>query len=220
MSEVELTWFEAWAVHHGTVFGLSESETPTLLSWEGALGATAEELYSATAALATNPRQFGESEARFAGKLTLHLTLLVSQIREQRSAAVSQQADPRDTLGTCTLCSSSGWVIVPHPNGLADGEWVPQRKARGGASYYTVAVLCSCALGRWMGQHRKSAGLTLQQYDRLNPRWPIQVARREREEAAYREAVLPVATSPEQQRYQQSLDGFIAGLQARMKGVG
>jgi hypothetical protein len=67
---------------------------------------------------------------------------------------------------------------------------VPIDAARGGASYYTMAVLCRCALGQWVFEHNQEhlrervpgkRVLTLGEYERRNPRWRVQLEQRRRE---------------------------------------
>ena len=184
-----LSWFEAWAENYATVFGLRDAgDLAGLLAWEPVLAATAVELRDATAWLVANPRALGTSEGRYAGKLALHLAALQARLRDCRAVRYQRTVDARerDDRGTCTLCGGSGRVVVPHRAGVQGDNWVPLTVARGGPSYYTEAVLCSCALGNWFGSRmeaEKRPGPFVE-YEAINPAWRVQMAARLVQQAA------------------------------------
>ena len=175
-------WYARWAAVYAEVFGLNdEADLRTLLAWEEALGAGESELFAAGEWLTANPGAFGRTEARFAGRLAMHLGALQYALREGKAIAYRRELASVQEQGTCVLCSGSGRLIVPHLSGVRDGAWVPMKVARGGATYYTMAVWCACRLGRWLeGQQNAKWGtmLNIDQYARKNPGWESQSARR------------------------------------------
>jgi hypothetical protein len=155
-----------------------------LLAWENALSATAEELDGATAWLAANPQAFGHSRAAYGGKMLLHLDVLQGRLREQRALVYAAPGGADDPRGTCTLCGGAGRVVVPSPAGVSGGEWLPTKTTRGGPTYYTCAVLCRCPVGAWLGGRMGDRDmLSLADYERANPRWRVQLAKRARQQA-------------------------------------
>lgn len=73
-----------------------------------------------------------------------------------------------DDCGTCSTCFGAGMVSVPSLKALALGSWGTQ------------AVLCHCALGRWMGTRQGGDGpdrtprsrlMTLEEYSVRNSNW-------------------------------------------------
>ena len=181
-------WYARWAKLYAEVFGLrDEGDLRALLAWEDALSASEGDLYASSDWLAANPAAFGTTDARFAGRLAMHLGALRVALREQRAIAYRRELSEIDRHGTCTRCGNTGRVVVAHVSGVRGGEWVPLKVARGGAHYYTMAVWCPCRLGRWLeGNHDQKHGamLHLEQYERANPQWEEQVERRRREQAA------------------------------------
>ena len=182
-----MPWFGEWVKHHATVFGLhAEADVMTLLSWEPlfvAAGYTSGDLHAATDWLAVNaPPKFR----------TEHLGAIQSRIRDTRAVAYRAEMNAGgEDRGTCTLCGGTGRVVVPHVAGVRDGQWVPIDAARGGASYYTMAVLCRCALGAWVLAHNEEhlrervpgkRLVTLGEYEQRNPRWRVQREQRRREQ--------------------------------------
>src|SRR5262249_33508165 len=131
--------FAAWAERHSRTFGLTDSEKPTLQSWEPlfeTVGATSEDLQEATSYLAVNQQCFTNSETRFLGKLPMHLALLQCRIREQRAIQEKKSLSESSMMGTCLTCGNTGRVIVPRLQSVKDGQWRPQRICRN-TTYYT-----------------------------------------------------------------------------------
>jgi hypothetical protein len=88
--------------------------------------------------------------------------------------------------GTCCDCGGSGWVVVPHLDGVDRGEWCKLQAGGGRPSYYTVAVLCTCPLGgaRAHGYDQDARPMRMVYYAVKNPHWREQMReRRERERA-------------------------------------
>lgn len=174
-------WFVTWAEKHALTFAMNDDAfLQTLLSWEdlfAAAGYSREDLASATTALATSGVQLQRWD---------HLAAITKHVRE-RKAVERRDAPPDDPRGKCATCEGTGFVVVPHPEGVVEGEWVPQKVARGGATYYTVAVHCHCPLGRWFHGRRTGAGSkyqgtwTLAAYEEKNPRWRVQIEARRQE---------------------------------------
>lgn len=178
--------FTEWAFHHSKIFGLTEAETRTLLSWEEIFfDYLPDELTRATTELARTPGAFAED--RFAGKMAMHLAAIQRRVKDFRAIAYRKRVDEtRLDQGTCLICSGTGRVIVPHAKGISGGRWVPIKTARGGACYYTMAVLCHCGLGRWIeGQgDPEKREWRLEEYAAFNPGWPGQMLSRDQEQRA------------------------------------
>ena len=178
--------FSEWVSHHATVFGLTaESDTRTLSAWLPVFstgGHTVEDLFAVTDYLAAHPEALNREE-RFSGKLACHLAAILDRLKEIRAIVYQKDVKAHEhERGTCTLCSGSGYVIVPHPKAVHDGQWVPVKTARAGPSWYTAAVLCTCALGRWVGEHVKEEKrpMSLEYYTQaINPYWREHMAQRQ-----------------------------------------
>lgn len=170
-------WFIAWCKHHAKTFALAdEAFLATLASWEDVFvtaGYSADELHAATQGLAMSGRTLARWD---------HLAAITARIRAARAveyaSGEAKAAQDGPSASTCTLCDGTGYVIVPHPLGVALGEWVPINTTRNGGSYYTAAVSCSCALGRWKQDRLepKERSMSLSRYAALNPRWQVQLA--------------------------------------------
>jgi hypothetical protein len=176
--------FEQWAQRHAEIFGMtSEAELKSILAWRDlfdAAGYRSDELEAATRYLALRPAELAAGDERFGGKMLMHLAAVQRRIIDCRALIYrADVAEIEQTRGTCTLCSGSGRVIVPHRLAIEFGEWMPIKVARGGlgATYYQ-AVLCTCPLGRWVGahitkdEHRPSR---LEDYEKENPAWRWQL---------------------------------------------
>jgi len=189
-------WYESWVARHVQAFGLSNQDCDAMMSWCDrylALGYTAHELNAATDSLIANP---GDLTTSFVGRVVAHLTAIERHIRLARSVnyrrevEANYQEQHHGDQGACTRCGGSGRVVVPHLLSVVDNVWRPIQVARGGASYYTQAVLCSCALGHWFGERtvlmdrdgKQQRMMSLEHYQALNPFWQGQIARREQEE--------------------------------------
>lgn len=145
-----------------------------------------------------------------------HLKALVGILHELDAERAAEGSDrPADVLGTCDRCGGTGRVTVPHPRCLREGRWLPLRLTRGGSAvYYTCAVTCTCALGRWYqqratvrrdGQTRGQMGL--EEYTTLNPRWDVQLALRAEQEERVR-TLAPARKSA----FSEALDALLARL--------
>jgi len=98
--------------------------------------------------------------------------------RDQRAkAALARTPNGPDVL-RCPLCQWTGWVLVPHPSCVANGQWLPP--------FRTCAVACTkCGPGQrafdalGVGKEPRRP-LTLESYEwRVNPAWREQLAARE-----------------------------------------
>lgn len=177
--DLEMRSYLAWSAKYAALVGWRSDDvemSKRFLAWSDyfqAAGYTVAMLEMATPlVLAMTPApQFAKQ----------HLDALRAQIEniravEYRREVALQEEDPR---GRCVTCSNTGRVIVPHHMGVRSGEWVPMKVARGGASFYTEAVLCPCPLGRWFGEHSRLARpgqpeqqmMTLATYEQVNPDW-------------------------------------------------
>lgn len=187
--------FVGWAQHHSEVFGLTNEEFNTVLSWERyfvANGFHHHDLEEATRVLAADPpfmvRMAGE--AKYLGKTTVHLAALEKFMRDGMARTFQRQAETyASEHGDCTVCSGTGRVVVPHHASIKRGQWAPIRVGKLPPYFATCAVMCSCALGKWMadkqggpirGTNRKTPrALSLELYENLNPDWHRQLAARD-----------------------------------------
>ena len=180
------TEFHLWADNHAATFGMTpEKHAETFVAWRKVFEAakyTAAELAEATTFLAAN------NPPRWAPE---HLAGINARIRDRRAVEYRKKTDVQERdRGVCTLCSGTGYVVVPHLQGVRDGNWVPVRATRSLPSYYTVAVLCRCQLGLWVGGRMSPDKLpmSIDRYERQNPRWRDQLMARHREMSASVEA--------------------------------
>ena len=198
--------FKAWCKQHAALFGAVEAVS--FLAWRRvfeAAGYTAAELAEASDWLALNrlPRWPNE-----------HLAGITVRIKDRRAVEYRREVQVSDDgeLGTCTLCGGSGRVIVPHRLGVRNASWVAIRLTRGLASHYTEAVLCRCALGRWVGSRifsEEQRPSTLADYEKINPHWPEQMRARQKEMlAAVDAAGVPESAEEVQRMLVQRLRGL------------
>ena len=178
------------------MFGIrDDADLRTIMSWRFVFSATRTseaEMKAASLWLARNVGVLGEVKERFGGKMTMHLSAIQRALREVRALdqdRLDQRVQEQESrLGTCVICGSSGYVSVPHPKHVENGEWRPVRMCRGGSgpTYYTCAVLCSCARGRWKADHQAEGWrqMTLEQYHGSNPDWRQQLEERAEERRA------------------------------------
>lgn len=178
------------------MFGLSDIDVRAMGTWLDLFAAadyTAAELNKASDAIAYNPSLVAKSigGAMFLGKLAGHLASIRHAIRELRAVEYQRDEDRRygpdgEDRGTCTRCQGTGRVIVPHLCGVNGRVWSPTRIARGGAIYYTMAVLCPCPVGLWYAGHTDSdrCPMRLEAYAAKNPAWQAQLAQRDEERRA------------------------------------
>lgn len=175
--------YDAWAQRHATAFGWTgEADLKMLAAWYEVLGPeNPDDLHEATnRILRTDYPSFARD----------HLKAILAQIRllKAERALVGSRVASEGDRGSCAKCGGSGRVIVPHPRSVVDGEWVPLALTRGGAQYYSACVCCSCGLGRWYHEHgslrvegRERRMMTLEEYEQINPRWPIHLGVRQAE---------------------------------------
>lgn len=107
-----------------------------------------------------------------------HCDRLKERVLSQR--VLSRSVGPRpDDPGTCCLCGGSGMVSVPGCAGLVTRSGAT---LDGAEPWSLFAVLCRCALGRWLRprQGDENRRLTLDDYEKLNPDWRQQLERRGR----------------------------------------
>ena len=213
-------WYAAWSEEYARMFGIrDDADLRTIMSWRFVFSATRTseaEMKAASLWLARNVGVLGEVKERFGGKMTMHLSAVQRALREVRALdkdrIEARQREQETRLGSCTTCGSSGMVTVPNPKHVEGGEWRPVRIARGGSgpSYYTCAVLCSCALGRWkadrQGERRQ---MTLEQYHAENPDWRQQLEERAEERRA--EATATPAPDEWRRCVQAVMDRFFSG---------
>lgn len=182
-------WFEEWAGRHGSIFGLNNEEMTAALAWEDlftACGYVASELAEATDELAKNPSRISLAVGRGShpGKMALHLAAIHGVCRDLKAVVYHRQTNEHERdRRTCTTCGGSGAISVPHLSGVTDGQWRPVKVGRASPTYYTCAVTCHCALGRWCNERRPANRRLpeLSWYDAKNPAWQIQMARHKRE---------------------------------------
>lgn len=143
-----MDWYESWVLDHCRTFAITLPEwTAAFLSWRSALvglGATEVELREATR------RCLGDSpKPQFPAD---HLDAVQRHVGAQKSATRRRAAERQldDGPGVCSYCGSTGWLAVPHPRFVIDGEWKPARyhEATGLPIHVTSAVTCTCPRGR------------------------------------------------------------------------
>jgi len=180
-----MTDYDLWLKHHCTVFGIYEpAHVRTVKSWEPiftAAGWLLPDLFLCTDWLAMH------APPRFLGD---HLAALRNRMTELKAVSLRElDADP--AYSACVKCDGTGRLIVPHLLGIIGDEWRPVRGATPTPQYYTCAVRCDCSRGRFGNFTGRGANgdiplMTLAEYERANPHWHRQLARRaamHREEA-------------------------------------
>lgn len=187
-------WFTEWVKAYAVRFGMdSEPEVKTLLSWRELfvvqLGYSRDEMFLASDAVATSlpvPRFRNEHLDRLQSAVQKARRETLVARRETEAAFAVEQSE-------CRLCLGCGWVSVPHPRDVVDGEWLGK---------HTLGVTCHCALGRLEqqrhdeftskprpGEHRvRAKAITLEEYEGHCPQWQLQVKRKEAAERAVRKA--------------------------------
>ena len=169
--------FSEWARRHCTVFGLLDPrQVGMVASWQAlfdAAGYTAAELNEATSWLATHaPPEFPSQ----------HLGAVQQRVRSQRATEIKRREDDPDH-GSCPLCAGGGLVVVPDVRGVVGGRWVGIKGGSRGATFPTHAALCKCSRGRFLNctNGRGERLIDLATYEAVNPSWPAQMARRDKE---------------------------------------
>lgn len=156
---MQKSW-DDWAEHHAVLFGLrSDDDTAMLVEWSNLFrvaGWLPEQAWSATDWLALNNPPRYRSD---------HLALLVQRMKQQRQQHSAAPPDEDERFGHCMECRGCGRVSVPNPKAVAQGGWS------------TMAVACSCALGRWYQDSSGIMGLTAYQF--AYPNWRQQLAQHE-----------------------------------------
>lgn len=169
--------YQEWAAHHATVFGFRDDDVSMIAAWYEILGVYGiEELRSATAAIAASQEHPAWPRN--------HLAAVVRQIASARARSFAGEsvAARQPDRGSCDDCGGTGRVSVPHPRALEDGKWIPLVLTRSGCPvYYECAVFCHCGLGAWYRQHNRN-GLTIEQYEQINPHWKSQLRARRSED--------------------------------------
>jgi hypothetical protein len=172
--------FDLWAIDYCNLFRLKpESLIGTLETWFEAFDAnhcTTNELKLALAAMRRNPPEYDREHFRV---LSLH----VRHLRAEQSAAMVRAASQpkEEEYGICDLCGSTGWVTVPHPRCVREGDFWPP--------HYELAVYCRCGLGRWfydnhsdmreaMRRQGRTPGVSIDVYEAWNPKWREQLEHR------------------------------------------
>jgi hypothetical protein len=178
--------YQAWAIRHGRLFGLSGDGTIDLILEWGELfrlsGYSAGELHEATTWLATNGQR-GLFPAD-------QMQAVRDRVRAHREDERPKAPPPEHERGNCTLCGSTGRVIVPDARCLT--RWPD---VIGG----TTAVLCRCPLGLWFQSQNKRGQLALGEYEREVPHW--------RELMAQKDAFLAQRGKVESQRQRLNATG-------------
>lgn len=188
MTSVE---FVSWAEGYCKVFGLSNEEAETVLSWEPYFLATqwhADDLAEVTKAFVANPKKIADlaGDSKYLGKMAKHLSAIESYVRDQSACTLGQTLPVyADKHGSCLVCRNTGFVVVPHLKSVRAGRWVGVKNNENDRAHMaTCAVLCSCALGRWKANRESGTRhggktvlkhMTLETYEGHNPGWREQV---------------------------------------------
>ena len=180
--------FARWAERHATTFGIaSHEEIATIQAWERVFTACAyeaDDLEQATDNLAANADLLARSDEKFLGRMSMHLAAIQRTIRQARAIAYAGKRSRYEAeMGECVHCSGTGRVVVPHIASVRDQKWEPMNVGSA-PSWYTMAVLCTCSLGKWFAEHTpklppEKTVLTLDAYERANPDWRDQLAARQ-----------------------------------------
>jgi len=174
-----------WALRHRALFGLNTPEEIDMITEWAALfaleGLMPDELLQASEWLLLAP-----GAPRFRTEQPAALVARVRHNRKQLERSPPPPAD--DPHGTCSLCDSTGLVTVPCRRlDRHTGEW----RMPGPPGWFgTMAVTCTCALGRWKRERTRLklmiAGtviyedrrpMGLDEYEVLTPDWRQELAR-------------------------------------------
>ena len=142
--------FKAWGKLHTTMFGMDEPDKAMVASWRSALDSYSfEELKAASIELLSEAPTFRNEHVS-------GLFRILGLKRARQTAAFAAQFDYKSV--SCGVCQNTGYVLVPHPECVKDGEFV-----QGPGGYKgTAVVTCSCHVG----------GRKLQSFDEA-PRRPL-----------------------------------------------
>ncbi|VTR92793.1 unnamed protein product [Gemmata massiliana] len=183
-------WFAQWVVSYGRAFGISAELTDTMLRiWWPAFHMARFVEADFTRALpalvgAENPPNWPRE----------HLGAVNRALRaakDQRTRRAPEPSGSGRPEARCAWCGGDGWVSVPHPKYLANGEWV--------APHPTVTPACTrCDRGERSYQahcetaaaERRPGPMTIDQYEKLvGTAWAEIVARHEQAQRLMARAV-------------------------------
>jgi hypothetical protein len=127
----------AWVDQHVTMFGMNKEDIAMVASWRSALDAySPAELKAASIELL-------KLAPTFRNEHVSGLFRILGLKRAQQTKAFAAQRDDEYTGMRCSLCQQTGFVLVPHPQCVKDGEFI-----QGPGGYKaTAAVTCSCHVG-------------------------------------------------------------------------
>lgn len=197
--------YEEWALDYCRRLGVSSvSIGEAIMSWGpallGGLRLTIADLQHATNAIIAGQGKTPQWPAD-------HLDAIKAaaiQASQARIAAESQRetmsGHSSGGLGVCNYCGETGLVLVPHPNWIRDGEWVPYtRSGIGRPLYHHTHVYCRCrrgerchtsAVDRKTNNGTPDPLCTLSRYETAyNAAWMEHMQERDRDEAALQDAI-------------------------------
>jgi len=119
------------------MFGMNEADIAMVVSWRNALDSySLAELKAASIELL-------KLAPTFRNEHVSGLFRILGVKRAQQTKAFAAQRDDEFTGLRCSLCQNLGYVLVPHPQCVKDGEYI-----QGPGGYKaTAAVTCSCHRG-------------------------------------------------------------------------
>jgi hypothetical protein len=125
--------WDKWVAHHGDLFSMhSTADAKLFKAWRPLLvNRSLVELKAASAAMAEDPEKAKSNRASHYGYIRAFLT-------SYSSARHKAEVESRD-YGVCVNCIGSGYISVPHPKLIKNGEWEHP--------WYTFAVFCRCSRG-------------------------------------------------------------------------
>lgn len=180
------TSYEEWSAYHASSFGVPAGIEPRdLATWTATLmgycevwgeaGYSPDELTAATKQLINSAVPLRVPAE--------HRSAVYTVVMSKRAVAARQVlAAGEIDRGVCITCFNTGYVSVPHLQGVKNGRW---EWSEGYRRRVSCAVLCKCERGRRMKfQNGHKDTVTLERYEDLNPQWEEQVDldRRERRE--------------------------------------
>lgn len=190
-----------WVLNHAAVFGMqSQHEFATLDSWRPvfeSLGYDPLELEDATDWIAKHPEVLSRAFDN-RNRSEKHLAAIKFRVGELRAIEYRRAESPRVDMGTCVQCGGTGWVSVPHPQGVISETWMPSRVGGLRGMYHTACVTCGCYVGRKLTGGTEPP-MSLEEYERKNPRWRTQL--KDRRDAVNAEVDL----SPRAREYKDGL---------------
>lgn len=171
-----------WAKRHGKLFGFGfANDWDMLISWF-------EVLDRYDVALLNHATDDMSKSTVPINPLRNHLATIQQFLRNYTAVTVQREWElARDVLGVCVLCGNSGYVTVPWLRvvggevlGVNGDQWQPVSSGSLPAQFTTMAVTCTCAVGRRVSDTfpANKRPMSLDTYQRLNPHWRGQLARR------------------------------------------